>query len=181
MCTHELVGKEAIIMTNRFKKLYELANKIHINEYKKEYEELIKTDDSFSSFDDYVKHEKNRLDSLQNKNIDVSDRFICRDKVIKDNIQIDLYLFHSSFYDEVKLDENYKLLPLTKKDIYEYGAGIIYSADDGDYSITGVFVGCEDNKDIASDKYEELKNKIKGFSEEEVLDELETYLLKKIT
>ena len=76
MCTHELVGKEAIIMTNRFKKLYELANKIHINEYKKEYEELIKTDDRFSSFDDYVKHEKNRLDSSQNKNIDVSDRFI---------------------------------------------------------------------------------------------------------
>ena len=181
MCTHELVGKEAIIMTNRFKKLYELAREIHINEYKKEYEELIKTDDSFSSFDDYLKYEKNKLNSLQNKDIDISDRFICRDKIIKDNIQIDLYLFHISFYDEVKLDENYKLLPLTKKDIYEYGAGIIYIADDGDYSITGVFVGCEDNKDIASNKYEKLKNKIKGFSEEEVLDELETYLLKKIT
>ena len=63
-------------MTNRLKKIYNLVNKIQKNEYKKEYEELKKTDDSFKCFDDYVKHEKNRLDSLQNKNIDVSDRFI---------------------------------------------------------------------------------------------------------
>ena len=168
-------------MTNRFKKLYELAREIHINEYKKEYEELIKTDDSFSSFDDYLKYEKNKLNSLQNKDIDISDRFICRDKIIKDNIQIDLYLLHSSFYDEVKLDENYKPLPLTKKDIYEYGAGIIYSADDGDYSITGVFVGCEDNKDIAIDKYNELKNIINELNENEVLDMVESDLLSKNT
>lgn len=167
-------------MFDRFKKLYELAEQIHINEYKKEYEELIKTDDSFGSFDDYLEYEKNRQDNLENKNIDISDKFICRDKIIKNNITIDLYLLHHSFYDEVRLDENYKPLPLTKKEIFEYGAGIIYSAEDGDYSIVGLFGGSSENKDVAINKYNELKNKIEGLSIEELFDELEHELSSKI-
>ena len=164
-------------MFDRFKKLYDLAEQVHINEYKKEYEELIKTDDSFGSFDDYLEYEKNRQDNLENKNIDISDKFICRDKIIKNNITIDLYLLHHSFYDEVRLDENYKPLPLTKKEIFEYGAGIIYSAEDGDYSIVGLFGGSSEIKDVATGKYNELKNKIGKLSENEVLNEVETDLL----
>ncbi len=164
-------------MFDRFKKLYELSEQIHINEYKKEYEKLIKTDNRFESFDDYLEYEKNRQENLEN--IGISDKFICRDKIAKNNITIDLYLLHHSFYDKVSLDENYKPLPLTKKKIFEYGVGIIYSAEDGDYSIVGLFCDSSENKDIAIDKYNELKNKIEKSSENEVLNEVENELISK--
>lgn len=170
------------MINSRFKKIYKLTEKLQQKHLKQDYEKISKIDDSVGTFEEYVdkvKKEMNREVPVSRKKR-LEDVFISRDNIEKENITLGLYLFHYQHTDPIKFDDSYKILPLTQKEVYEYGVVATLTEEDGYYNINGLFGGIDFNEDNAKQKYNELKNKLEKMTVDELLDEIEKLVLEQL-
>lgn len=167
------------MINDKFKKIYKLSEQLHQKYLKQDYERLLKIDDSIGAFEDYVKDnnrdDDNALSEERKKRVEES--YISRDNIENDDITFGLYLFRYNHIDPIKFDDNYKPLPLTEKEIFEYGTVVTLTDEEGYYNISGVFGGIDYDKNNAIKEYNILKNHIKNSSTEEILDEIEKSIL----
>lgn len=165
-----------------FKKVFELSQKLQEKNDRKLYNELSKHDKQIGTFEDFIEQEKkdNNKELSEERKKKVEDAYISRDKIVKDTLIFDLYLFHFKHIDPIEFDDNYKPLPLKEKEVYEYGAVVSTEDKDGYYDITGVFCGIDEDEHFAHDKYNALKSRIEKSSEEELLKDIEKQILKQI-
>jgi len=167
---------------SKFKKVFELSQKLQEKNDRKLYDELSKIDDKMESFEEFIENERKESEKeiSEERKKRVEDAYISKDKIVKDTLTFDLYLFHHTRIDPIEFDENYKPLPLNEKEIYEYGAVVSMEDEKGYYNISGVFGGVEEDDHFAKDKYNALKTKIQNTSEDELLDDIEKQILKQI-
>ena len=118
--------------------------------------------------------DNNPASDLKHEEIEKS--YILKQCIKKDGMLVDLYLIHFLHTNSPQLDANYKPLPLTTKEIYEYDAIISMLIDDKIYDISGIFGGIEYDKDSAVKKYSNLLEKMKSLSEEEIVKEMECFI-----
>lgn len=165
-----------------FKKVFELSQKIQEKNVRKLYEELSKHDKQIGTFEEFVANERKESEKeiSDERKIKVEDAYISKDKIVKDTLTFDLYLFHHTRIDPIEFDENYKPLPLKEKEIYEYGAVVSMEDETGYYNISGVFGGIDEDEHFAKDKYNVLKSKVEKSSEEELLKDIEEQIISQI-
>ena len=165
-----------------FKKVFELSQKIQEKNVRKLYEELSKHDTQIGTFEEFVANERKESEKeiSDERKIKVEDAYISKDKIVKDTLTFDLYLFHHTRIDPIEFDENYKPLPLKEKEIYEYGAVVSMEDETGYYNISGVFGGIDEDEHFAKDKYNVLKSKVEKSSEEELLKDIEEQIISQI-
>lgn len=132
----------------------------------------------FGSFDNYKKNEMNN--KIKDKNEMVNDVFVCRDDVNKDNLSVGMYLINYEHIEPIKLDDDYKPLPLDKKTIFEYGTVISFLYKNQEFNISGMFGGTELSKDSAINKYNELKKYIVDTTEDTLLDAIKNNILEEL-
>ena len=162
-----------------FKEVFELSKKLQEKNYRKIYDELAKSDKNIGSFDDFFKKELNK-EIPKSDNVDIDSLYILKDIIDKDTMKIYLYLFHYTHFNPLEFDDDYKPLPLTDKELYEFGATVVVENKKEHYDIGGVFGGVEDDEHIAKDKYNALKTKIEKLSEDELLKEIKNNILEQI-
>lgn len=161
------------MLDERFHKLYELAQNKVMKQIEKEYEELKKVDDSIS-FDEYKEEiEKNKSKKSNNS---YEDNYIFKEQINKDLYIFNLYLIHFPFSTPVRLDEDYNVIPIEEKEIYESGVILTNSNDKGTYLISGLFSNVCEDKDLATEHYNELKEIINNSSIEKLFDDIENQL-----
>lgn len=120
-------------------------------------------------------------DSYKNQNHkDLTDVYIFKDDINKGDISFGLYLINYEHIDPIVLDKDYQPLPLNKKLLFEYGAVVSFPVDNYDLDISGIFGGIEEDKDIATNKYNQLRQYINMMSEEKLLDAIEKNILKEL-
>ncbi len=165
----------------KFKKIYELSKELQQKYYKQDYDRLLQIDNNIGTFDEYVEHENKKQKNISSDiNKNSNDAYISKDIIQKDKITFRLYLIHYIHSDPTMLDENYHVLSLTEKEIFEYGATVSLTNDSGSYDISGVFGGIEDNKEDAILKYNALKNMIEKKSVMELLEKMEKSILEQL-
>lgn len=165
----------------KFKKIYELSTELQQKYYRQDYERLLQIDNNIGTFNEFVENENTKLKNISSdKNQNLNDIYISKDNIQKDNITFELYLIHYIHTDPTMLDKNYHVLPLTEKEIFEYGAIVSLTDDNGFYDISGVFGGIENNKEDAILKYNTLKDMIEKKSIIELLDEIEDSILQQL-
>lgn len=164
-------------MNNKFKKIYELVEKLQLKNYEKEYQRLLALDNEIGSFEDYVVKSKKSKDNLNTNDNRHKNAIIINDVIKKKNISINLYLINFKHISPPALDEEYKPLPLKEKTIYEYGAVITFEDVSGQYAIENAFSGIEDTKELAEIKYKNLKEEMCKMTEKEIMNKLERYIL----
>lgn len=146
------------MLEDKIASIFDLAKELQDKKLKEEYTELAKMDATIGSFDNYKKNEMNN--KIKDKNEMVNDVFVCRDDVNKDNLSVGMYLINYEHIEPIKLDDDYKTLPLDKKTIFEYGTVISFLYKNQEFNISGMFGGTELSKDSAINKYNELKKYI---------------------
>lgn len=168
---------------DKFIEVFELSKKLQEKNYRKDYKNLSKIEKGIGTFEEYVKREREELNReipAEKKKI-VEDAYVSKDTIEKDNLKFDLYLFRLNHIEPIEFDEDYKIKPLKETPIFEYGAVVSLEDEKGYYNISGIFGGVETDDHIAQDKYNVLKTKIKNNSEEDLLDELKSDILKQIS
>lgn len=106
--------------------------------------------------------------------------YIFKDDINKGDIYFGLYLINYEHTDPISLDNDYQPLPLNKRLLFEYGVVISFPVDNYDLNISGAFGGIEEDKEIATNKYNQLRQYINTMSEEKILDAIEKKFLKKL-
>lgn len=170
------------MINDKFREVFELSNKLQEKNYRKDYKNLSKIDKKIGTFDEYVENEKKSLDReipAEKKKI-IEDAYVAKDTIKKNNLKFDLYLFRLNHIEPLEFDENYRIKPLKEKPIYEYGAVVSLEDEKGYYNISGVFGGVDSDDHIAQDKYNALKSKIKNNSEDSLLDDIKSDILKQL-
>lgn len=167
---------------DKFKKVFKLSQKLQEKNDKKLYDELFKIDNKMESFDKFLENlrKESEKELSEERKKRVEEAYISKDKIVKESLTFDLYLFHHTRIELIEFDEDYKPLPLNKKEIYEYGAVVSMEDENGYYNISGIFGGIDEDEHFAKDKYIVLKNKIQNTSEDELLDDIENQILKQI-
>jgi len=168
------------MIDDRLKKIFDLAKEVEENNYKKEYENLLQIDNPIGSFRDYVKKEDEQFNNVEVDSKKVEDAYIEKEEIKKDSVLFSLYLIHYNHIDPIEFDNDYKPLPLTEREIYEYGAIITFDDENGSYNINSLFGGIEEDKAQALKEYNNLKNDILNLSEEDLLKKVENYLLNQL-
>ena len=157
------------MVVEKFKEIYKLAEELQIKYYKEEYENIKRIDDNICTFEEYLDNQ------IQKTNVEVNkdDNIILRDTIKKENLIVNIYLIKFKQTEPVRLDEDYKLLPLEEKIIYQYGAIITMPIEEGFIDINDVFSNYANNEEQAKEEYTKLKNKLEKLSEDEMLIEVE--------
>lgn len=106
--------------------------------------------------------------------------YIFKDDINKGDIYFGLYLINYEHTDPISLDNDYQPLPLDKRLLFEYGVVISFPVDNYDLNISGAFGGIEEDKEIATNKYNQLRQYINTMSEEKILDAIEKKFLKEL-
>jgi len=143
-----------MVVVEKFKKIYKLAEELQMKYSKEEYLD-------------------NQLKGISREDNKSSDSVILKDTIRKDNLIVNIYLMKFKQIEPVKLDEDYKVLPLKEKIIYQYGAIITIPIEEGFIDINDVFSNYANNEEQAKDEYTKLKNKLEKLSEDELLSEVE--------
>ena len=98
---------------------------------------------------------------------------------IEPGVRISNYLIGSKKEDVIaNLDENYKVLPLEEKDIYQYGTLITMEINEGYINLDDIFADYKNEEEVARKEYEKLKNNLLKLSKEELLNEIENTIKK---
>ena len=165
-----------------FKEVFELSKKLQEKHYKDIYDELSKSNKKIGTFEEFIERERQELNKEipEDKKVNIEDAYISKDIIEKDNTKIYLYLFHYTHFNPLEFDENYKPLPLTDKELCEYGATIAVEDEKDHYDISGAFGGVEDDEHIAKDKYNALKLRIEKMSEDKLLNDMKKDILKQL-
>lgn len=166
------------MLEDKIASIFDLAKELQDKKLKEEYTELAKMDATIGSFDNYKKNEMNN--KIKDKNEMVNDVFVCRDDVNKDNLSVGMYLINYEHIEPIKLDDDYKPLPLDKKTIFEYGTVISFLYKNQEFNISGMFSGTELSKDSAINKYNELKKYIVDTTEDTLLDAIKNNILEEL-
>lgn len=166
------------MLEDKIASIFDLAKELQDKKLKEEYTELAKMDATIGSFDNYKKNEMNN--KIKDKNEMVNDVFVCRDDVNKDNLSVGMYLINYEHIEPIKLDDDYKPLPLDRKTIFEYGTVISFLYKNQEFNISGMFGGTELSKDSAINKYNELKKYIVDTTEDTLLDAIKNNLLEEL-
>ena len=166
------------MLEEKIASIFDLAKELQDKKLKEEYTELAKMDATIGSFDNYKKNEINN--KIKDKNEMVNDVFVCRDDVNKDNLSVGMYLINYEHIEPIKLDDDYKPLPLDKKTIFEYGTVISFLYKNQEFNISGMFGGTELSKDSAINKYNELKKYIVDTTEDTLLDAIKNNILEEL-
>lgn len=166
------------MLEDKIASIFDLAKELQDKKLKEEYTELAKIDATIGSFDNYKKNEMNN--KIKDKNEMVNDVFVCRDDVNKDNLSVGMYLINYEHIEPIKLDDDYKPLPLDKKTIFEYGTVISFLYKNQEFNISGMFGGTELSKDSAINKYNELKKYIVDTTEDTLLDAIKNNILEEL-
>ena len=166
------------MLEDKIASIFDLAKELQDKKLKEEYTELAKMDATIGSFDNYKKNEMNN--KIKDKNEMVNDVFVCRDDVNKDNLIVGMYLINYEHIEPIKLDDDYKPLPLDKKTIFEYGTVISFLYKNQEFNISGMFGGTELSKDSAINKYNELKKYIVDTTEDTLLDAIKNNILEEL-
>lgn len=166
------------MLEEKIASIFDLAKELQDKKLKEEYTELAKMDATIGSFDNYKKNEMNN--KIKDKNEMVNDVFVCRDDVNKDNLSVGMYLINYEHIEPIKLDDDYKPLPLDKKTIFEYGTVISFLYKNQEFNISGMFGGTELSKDSAINKYNELKKYIVDTTEDTLLDAIKNNILEEL-
>lgn len=166
------------MLEDKIASIFDLAKELQDKKLKEEYTELAKMDATIGSFDNYKKNEMNN--KIKDKNEMVNDVFVCRDDVNKDNLSVGMYLINYEHIEPIKLDDDYKPLPLDKKTIFEYGTVISFLYENQEFNISGMFGGTELSKDSAINKYNELKKYIVDTTEDTLLDAIKNNILEEL-
>ncbi len=166
------------MLEDKIASIFDLAKELQDKKLKEEYTELAKMDATIGSFDNYKKNEMNN--KIKDKNEMVNDVFVCRDDVNKDNLSVGMYLINYEHIEPIKLDDDYKPLPLDKKTIFEYGTVISFLYKNQEFNISGMFGGTELSKDSAINKYNELKKYIVDTTEDTLLDAIKNNILEEL-
>ena len=157
------------MVVEKFKEIYKLAEELQIKYYKEEYENIKRIDDNICTFEEYLDNQ------IQKTNVEVNkdDNIILRDTIKKENLIVNIYLMKFKQIEPVQLDEDYKVLPLEEKIIYQYGAIITMPIEEGFIDINDLFTNYANNEEEAKEEYTKLKNKLEKLSEDEMLIEVE--------
>ena len=166
------------MLEDKIASIFDLAKELQDKKLKEEYTELAKMDATIGSFDNYKKNEMSN--KIKDKNEMVNDVFVCRDDVNKDNLSVGMYLINNEHIEPIKLDDDYKPLPLDKKTIFEYGTVISFLYKNQEFNISGMFGGTELSKDSAINKYNELKKYIVDTTEDTLLDAIKNNILEEL-
>ncbi|HIS11725.1 MAG TPA: hypothetical protein IAB40_01300 [Candidatus Onthocola stercoravium] len=166
------------MLEDKIASIFDLAKELQDKKLKEEYTELAKMDATIGSFDNYKKNEMSN--KIKDKNEMVNDVFVCRDDVNKDNLSVGMYLINYEHIEPIKLDDDYKPLPLDKKTIFEYGTVISFLYKNQEFNISGMFGGTELSKDSAINKYNELKKYIVDTTEDTLLDAIKNNILEEL-
>ena len=166
------------MLEDKIASIFDLAKELQDKKVKEQYSELAKMDATIGSFDNYKKNEMNN--KIKDKNEMVNDVFVCRDDVNKDNLSVGMYLINYEHIEPIKLDDDYKPLPLDKKTIFEYGTVISFLYKNQEFNISGMFGGTELSKDSAINKYNELKKYIVDTTEDTLLDAIKNNILEEL-
>ena len=158
-----------MVVVEKFKEIYKLAEELQMKYYKEEYENLKRIDNNVCTFEEYLDNQ------IQKTNIEVNkdDSIILKDTIKKENLIVNIYLMKSKQIEPVKLDEDYKVLPLEEKIVYQYGTIITMPIEEGFIDINDIFSNYASNEEQAKDEYIKLKNKLEKISEDELLSEVE--------
>lgn len=152
-----------------------LAKKLESKRLKDEYEVLSKTGD-FGSFENYKLFEPKKKDYQKESNL--NNCYIFKDTINKDKISVGMYLINYEHIEPPVLDEDYRPLPQEKNKCYEYSTVISFPFINPELNISGIFRGVEKDKNVAINKYEEIKNFLISSSESRILEEVEKCILK---
>lgn len=158
-----------MVVVEKFKEIYKLAEELQMKYYKEEYENLKRIDNNVCTFEEYLDNQ------IQKTNIEVNkdDSIILKDTIKKENLIVNIYLMKSKQIEPVKLDEDYKVLPLEEKIVYQYGTIITMPIEEGFIDINDIFSNYASNEEQAKDEYIKFKNKLEKLSEDELLSEVE--------
>ena len=158
-----------MVVVEKFKEIYKLAEELQMKYYKEEYENLKRIDSNICTFEEYLDKQLKDINKEENK----SDSIILKDTIKKDNLIINIYLMKFKQIEQVQLDEDYKVLPLDEKTIYQYGAIITLPIEEGFIDINDVFSNTELSEEKAKEDYANLRNHLINLTEEELLNEVE--------
>ena len=158
-----------MVVVEKFKEIYKLAEELQMKYYKEEYENLKRIDANICTFEEYLDNQ------IQKTNVEVNkdDNISLKDTIKKENLIVNIYLMKFKQIEPVQLDEDYKVLPLEEKIIYQYGAILTMPIEEGFIDINDVFSNYASNEEKAKDEYTKLKNKLEKISEDELLSEVE--------
>lgn len=154
---------------DKYKKIYDLAYKLQIKYYKEEYENIKRIDSNIGTFEEYIDNQ------IKKSNVEVNreDNIVFKDTIKKENIIINIYLMKFKHIEPAQLDDDYKVLPLEEKIVYQYGTIITMPIEEGFIDINDIFSNYASNEEQAKDEYIKLKNKLEKISEDELLSEVE--------
>jgi len=158
-----------MVVVEKFKEIYKLAEELQTKYCKEEYENLKRIDSNICTFEEYLDKQLKDINKEENK----LDSIILKDTIKKDNLIINIYLMKFKQIEQVQLDEDYKVLPLDEKIIYQYGAILTMPIEEGFIDINDVFSNYASDEEQAKDEYTKLKNKLEKLSEDELLSEVE--------
>lgn len=165
-----------MVVVEKFKEIYKLAEELQMKYYKEEYENLKRIDSNICTFEEYLDKQLKDINKEENK----SDSIILKDTIKKDNLIINIYLMKFKQIEQVQLDEDYKVLPLDEKMIYQYGAIITLPIEEGFIDINDVFSNTEFDEEKAKEDYANLKNHLINLTEDELLNEVEKEIKKEL-
>lgn len=154
---------------DKYKKIYDLAYKLQIKYYKEEYENIKRIDSNIGTFEEYIDNQ------IKKSNVEVNreDNIVFKDTIKKENIIINIYLMKFKHIEPAQLDDDYKVLPLEEKIVYQYGTIITMPIEEGFIDINDIFSNYASNEEQAKDEYIKFKNKLEKISEDELLSEVE--------
>jgi len=158
-----------MVVVEKFKEIYKLVEELQMKYYKEEYENLKRIDSNICTFEEYLDNQIQKTNTEVNKD----DSIILKDTIKKENLIVNIYLMKFKQIEPVKLDENYKVLPLEEKIVYQYGAILTMPIEEGFIDINDVFSNYASDEEQAKDEYTKLKNKLEKLSEDELLSEVE--------
>lgn len=158
-----------MVVVEKFKEIYKLAEELQMKYYKEEYENLKRIDSNICTFEEYLDKQLKDINKEENKSYSI----ILKDTIKKDNLIINIYLMKFKQIEQVQLDEDYKVLPLDEKTIYQYGAIITLPIEEGFIDINDVFSNTELAEEKAKEDYANLRNHLINLTEEELLNEVE--------
>lgn len=154
---------------DKYKKIYDLAYKLQIKYYKEEYENIKRIDSNIGTFEEYFDNQ------IQKSNVEVNreDNIVFKDTIKKENIIINIYLMKFKHIEPAQLDDDYKVLPLEEKIMYQYGAIITMPIKEGFITINDIFSNYVSNEEQAKKDYNNLKNRLNNLMEDELINEVE--------
>ena len=159
-----------MVVVEKFKEIYKLAEELQMKYSREEYECLKRTDTNIGTFEEYLDNQ------IQKTNVEVNkdDSIILKDTIKKENLIVNTYLMKFKQIEPVQLDDDYKVLPLEEKIMYQYGSILTMPIEEGFIDINDVFSNYVSNEEQAKDEYTKLKNKLEKLSGDELLREFKS-------